>query len=68
MFIRDIQLPVLTERQQSRIDICRTCEYRIKTKALKLELEKCRLCGCLIHMLALDPNGCSAGKWNRSGL
>lgn len=59
-----MDLPKLTPDAAARVETCRACPSYMKSRALNLELEKCRECGCFIHLKAMQgPKACPLGKW-----
>lgn len=65
------KLPTLNAAQEERVATCRdACPFYVRSKVLNVYAERCRKCGCFIHLLAVKGyKGCQDGRWaKRSGL
>ena len=51
--------------QAARVEKCRdACPQYLKTPVLKTTAERCKACGCFIHLLALrGPKACVESRW-----
>ena len=60
----DISDDKLKPHQLTRVQTCRTCDHYVQSKAINLMLEKCKLCGCFIHLKVLQGKGkCPDLRW-----
>lgn len=53
-----------SEERERRLAICRTCEYLDKGDGKIIRAERCKLCGCFVHIKAGYTNAsCDINKW-----
>jgi len=52
------------EEREKRLAICRSCEYLEKSKNSIMRADRCKLCGCFVHIKAGYTNAsCDIQKW-----
>lgn len=52
------------ELKEQRLEVCKTCEWLEEKKVFKVDVLKCKKCGCNLNAKAMMVRmKCPLGKW-----